>query len=143
MPPRASRTGASSGWAPRSATRPRSSTPAGRSGCASCARSSTWSRATVTSVPEARAVARIGLLGGTFNPPHVGHMLCAQAALEGLGLDRVLLLPVHTPPRRGLEGGPGVGHGLERCRLAAAGAERIGVSRLEVDRPGPSFTIDT
>jgi len=88
-------------------------------------------------------VARIGLLGGTFNPPHVGHMLCAQAALEGLGLDRVLLLPVHTPPHKRLEEEPGVEHRLELCRLAAAGAEGIEVSRLEVDRPGPSFTIDT
>jgi nicotinate-nucleotide adenylyltransferase len=88
-------------------------------------------------------VARIGLLGGTFNPPHVGHMLCAQAALEGLGLDRVLLLPVHTPPHKRLEEEPGVEHRLELCRLAAADAEGIEVSRLEVDRPGPSFTIDT
>src|SRR3954454_5620559 len=143
MPPRASRTGASSGWAPRSATRPRSSTPAGRSGCASCARSNTWSRATATSVPEARAVARIGLLGGTFNPPHVGHMLCAQAALEGLGLDRVLLLPVHTPPHKRLAEEPGVEHRLALCRLASTDAAGIEVSRVEVDRPGPSYTIDT
>src|SRR3954468_6944285 len=119
MPPRASRTGASSGWAPRSATPPRSCTPAGRSDCASCARSSTWSRGTARSVPEARAVARIGLLGGTFNPPHIGHMLCAQAALEGLGLHRVLLLPVHTPPHKRLEAEPGVEHRLELCPPAA------------------------
>ena len=88
-------------------------------------------------------MARIGLLGGTFNPPHVGHMLCAQAALEGLGLDRVLLLPVHTPPHKRLEEEPGVEHRLELCRLAAAGVEGIEVSSLEADRPGPSFTIDT
>src|SRR3954451_5460259 len=133
MPPRASRTGASSGWAPRSATRPRSSTPAGRSGCASCARSSTWSRATARSVPEARAVARIGLLGGTFNPPHVGHMLCAQAALEGLALDRVLLLPVHTPPHKEIREEPGAEHRVELCRRAVAGAEGLEVSTLEVE----------
>jgi nicotinate-nucleotide adenylyltransferase len=88
-------------------------------------------------------VARIGLLGGTFNPPHVGHMLCAQEALTGLGLDCVLLIPVHTPPHKELEDEPGVEHRLELCRLAAAGAEGIEVSSLEADHPGPSFTIDT
>ncbi len=88
-------------------------------------------------------MARIGLLGGTFNPPHVGHMLCAQEALAGLGLDRVLLIPVHTPPHKQLEDEPGVEHRLELCRLAVAGSERLDVSSVEADRPGPSFTIDT
>jgi nicotinate-nucleotide adenylyltransferase len=88
-------------------------------------------------------VARTGLLGGTFNPPHVGHMLCAQEALTGLGLDRVLLVPVHTPPHKELQDEPGVEHRLALCRLAAAGAERIEVTSLEADQPGRSFTIDT
>ncbi len=88
-------------------------------------------------------MARTGLLGGSFNPPHVGHMLCAQEALTGLGLDRVLLVPVHTPPHKELEDEPGVEHRLALCRLAAAGAEGIEVSSLEADQPGPSFTIDT
>jgi nicotinate-nucleotide adenylyltransferase len=70
-------------------------------------------------------------------------MVCAQEALAGLGLDRVLLLPVHTPPHKRLEDEPGVQHRLELCRLAAAGAPGIEVSSLEADRPGPSFTIDT
>jgi len=70
-------------------------------------------------------------------------MVCAQEALTGLGLDRVLLLPVHTPPHKRLEDEPGVEHRLELCRLAAAGAEAIEVSSLEADRPGPSFTVDT
>ena len=88
-------------------------------------------------------MARTGLLGGSFNPPHVGHMLCAQEALTGLGLDRVLLMPVHTPPHKELEEEPGVDHRLALCRLAAAGAEGIEVSSLEADQPGRSFTIDT
>ncbi len=70
-------------------------------------------------------------------------MVCAQEALTGLGIDRVLLLPVHTPPHKQLEDEPGVEHRLELCRLAAAGAEGIEVSAIEADRPGPSFTIDT
>jgi nicotinate-nucleotide adenylyltransferase len=88
-------------------------------------------------------VTRTGLLGGTFNPPHVAHMLCAQEALTGLGLDRVLLVPVHTPPHKELEEEPGVEHRLALCRLAVAGVEGIEVSSLEADQPGPSFTIDT
>jgi len=70
-------------------------------------------------------------------------MLCAQEALGELGLDRVLLIPVNTPPHKRLEDEPGAGHRLELCRLAAAGSERIDVSSVEADRPGPSFTIDT
>jgi nicotinate-nucleotide adenylyltransferase len=70
-------------------------------------------------------------------------MLCAQEALVGLGLDRVLLVPVHTPPHKQPEEEPGVEHRLELCRLAAAGAAGIEVSSVEADRPGRSFTIDT
>ena len=70
-------------------------------------------------------------------------MVCAQEALTELGLDRVLLLPVHTPPHKQLEDEPGVEHRLELCRLAAAGADRIEVLGIEAERPGPSFTIDT
>jgi nicotinate-nucleotide adenylyltransferase len=88
-------------------------------------------------------MARIGLLGGTFNPPHLGHMLCAQWALEGLRLDRVLLLPVNTPPHKEIREEPGAEHRVELCRRAVAGAEGLEVSALEVERPGPSFTIDT
>jgi nicotinate-nucleotide adenylyltransferase len=70
-------------------------------------------------------------------------MVCAQEALAELGLERVLLVPVHTPPHKELEDEPGVEHRLELCRLAAAGAEGIEVSSIEADRPGPSFTVDT
>ena len=88
-------------------------------------------------------MARIGLLGGTFNPPHVGHLVCAQDALAQLGLDRVLLVPVHTPPHKEAEGDPGVAHRVELCRRAVAGDERLEVSTLDADVAGPSFTVDT
>jgi nicotinate-nucleotide adenylyltransferase len=88
-------------------------------------------------------VSRVGLLGGTFNPPHVGHLVCAQEAVAQLGLDRVLLVPVHEPPHKGMDADPGVEHRVELCRRAVAGEERIGVSRVDADVPGPSFTVDT
>jgi nicotinate-nucleotide adenylyltransferase len=86
---------------------------------------------------------RVGLLGGTFNPPHLGHLVCAQEAWAQLGLDRVLLLPVHTPPHKQADGDPGVEHRVALCEAAVAGDERLGVSRAEVDVPGRSYTVDT
>jgi nicotinate-nucleotide adenylyltransferase len=88
-------------------------------------------------------VARIGLLGGTFNPPHLGHLVCAQEAWAQLGLDRVLLVPVHAPPHKAIDDEPGVEHRVELCRLAVADDERLGVSRVEADVAGRSFTVDT
>ena len=88
-------------------------------------------------------MARIGILGGTFSPPHVGHLACAEAALSQLGLDRLLLMPVALPPHKDAGEDPGPEHRLAMCRLAAAGDERIEVSELEVDRGGPSYTVDT
>jgi nicotinate-nucleotide adenylyltransferase len=88
-------------------------------------------------------VARVGLLGGTFNPPHIAHLICAQEALVQIGLDRVLLVPVYTPPHKEAAADPGVEHRVELCRRAVAGDERLGVSRIEADRPGPSYTVDT
>ena len=82
-------------------------------------------------------MARVGLLGGTFNPPHVGHMLCAQEALVALELDRVLLIPVNRPPHKALEADPGPEVRLELCRLAVADAPGIEVSDLEIARRGP------
>jgi nicotinate-nucleotide adenylyltransferase len=86
---------------------------------------------------------RLGLLGGTFNPPHLGHLVCAQEAWDQLRLDRVLLVPVHTPPHKEADGDPGVEARVELCELAVAGDERLGVSRIDADVPGPSFTLDT
>ena len=86
---------------------------------------------------------RIGILGGTFNPPHLGHLVCAQEAHLQLALDEVLLIPTHTPPHKLLLDDPGPGHRLELCRLAVGGDERFAVSDLEVRRDGPSYTVDT
>jgi nicotinate-nucleotide adenylyltransferase len=86
---------------------------------------------------------RVGILGGTFNPPHVGHLVCAQAAFDQLGLERVLLTPVREPPHKAIEADPGCEHRVRLCELAVAGDERLGVSRVDADRPGPSWTVDT
>jgi nicotinate-nucleotide adenylyltransferase len=88
-------------------------------------------------------VARIGLLGGTFNPPHVGHLVCAVQALAQLSLDSVLLVPVYEPPHKQAEADPGVEHRVELCRRAVAGDDRLGVSRADADVPGPSYTVAT
>ena len=86
---------------------------------------------------------RIGILGGTFNPPHLGHLACAQEAYIQLQLDEVLLIPTRTPPHKLLRDDPGPGHRLELCRLAVGSDDRFAVSDLEVRRDGPSYTVDT
>ena len=86
---------------------------------------------------------RVGLLGGTFNPPHIGHLVCAQEAWAQLGLDRVLLVPVFSPPHKKTDGDPGVDVRVALCEAAVAGDSRLGVSRAEADVPGRSYTVDT
>ncbi len=86
---------------------------------------------------------RIGILGGTFNPPHVGHLICGQEALIQLELDRILMIPAGLPPHKPVDEDPGPVHRLELCRRAVSGDERFEVSALEMERDGPSYTVDT
>lgn len=86
---------------------------------------------------------RIGILGGTFNPLHIGHLICGQEAHLRLGLDRVILMPAGRPPHKPLKDDPGAEHRLELCRRAVADDRRFEVSDLEVRREGPSYTADT
>lgn len=88
-------------------------------------------------------MARIGILGGSFNPPHVGHLVCASEAASQLGLDRVLLTPVAVAPHKTAELDPGPEVRLELCRLAVGDDARLGVCDLEVRRGGASYTVDT
>ncbi len=88
-------------------------------------------------------MARIGILGGTFNPPHRGHLELARHALGELSLDRVLLMPVHTPPHKPGGMDPGPEHRLNMCRLAVAGEPGLSACELELERGGPSYTADT
>ncbi len=88
-------------------------------------------------------MARVGILGGTFNPPHLGHLVCASEAADQLRLHRVLLMPVAVPPHKAAHGDPGAQERLELCRLAVAGDERLAVCALEIERGGSSYTVDT
>ena len=86
---------------------------------------------------------RVGILGGAFNPPHVGHLVCAQEALVQLRLDKVVFVPMGRAPHREIEQDPGAEERVRMCEDAVAGDERFAVSRVEADRPGPSYTVDT
>ena len=88
---------------------------------------------------------RTGLLGGTFNPPHDGHLKLAEIALRELGLDEVRFIPTATPPHKPVP--PGDPDGAARIRLLGEGLAALGlpfrVEPMEVERGGTSFTVDT
>jgi len=85
---------------------------------------------------------RLGVLGGTFDPVHSGHVLLAQAVLERLPLDRVLFVPAADPPhKRSLVAS--AAHRFEMVRLALEDLDGMAASRAELDRDGPSYTVET
>jgi nicotinate-nucleotide adenylyltransferase len=86
---------------------------------------------------------RVGILGGAFNPPHVGHLVCAQEALVQLELEKVVFMPVGVAPHRELQDDPGAEARLEMVELAVGDDARFATSRAELDRPGRSYTADT
>jgi len=88
-------------------------------------------------------VARLGILGGTFNPPHLGHLAVARQAREQLGLGRVLLMPAHASPHKSPVEDPGPEQRLRMCELLTAGADGVCACRLEIERGGTSYTVDT
>jgi nicotinate-nucleotide adenylyltransferase len=85
----------------------------------------------------------LGILGGTFNPPHIGHLVMVNEALDQLGLDSVTLMPVAEPPHKEADADPGAAVRLELCVLAVAPDQRVTVSDLEIERGGASYTVDT
>ncbi len=83
-------------------------------------------------------------LGGSFNPIHCGHLICARAAMEAAGYQRVVLVPSAQPPHKpGHANLAGPEHRLRMCQLAAAGSATFAVDDLELNRAGPSYTLDT
>jgi len=85
---------------------------------------------------------RLGVLGGTFDPIHLGHLAAAEAAIECADLDQVVFVPTGTPPHRPRAVASG-DQRLEMCRLATAGDSRFSISDIELERAGPSYTLDT
>lgn len=86
---------------------------------------------------------RLGVFGGTFDPPHIGHLIVAQDAWQALGLDRLIFVPAAAPPHKeGVRITPAPIR-LEMVRAAVAGDPRFEVSELELRRAGPSYTVDT
>jgi nicotinate-nucleotide adenylyltransferase len=86
---------------------------------------------------------KTGLLGGTFDPPHLGHLIVAQDAALALGLDRILFIPAALPPHKvGLPITPARLR-VRMLELALAADPRFAIDPLELGRSGPSFTVDT
>jgi nicotinate-nucleotide adenylyltransferase len=86
---------------------------------------------------------RVGLLGGTFDPPHIGHLLMASDAIDTLALDRVLLIPAGQQPLKAGEVVATPAERLAMTQLLAGDDVRLGVDAIEIERPGLSFTVDT
>ena len=85
----------------------------------------------------------LGVLGGTFDPIHLGHMAAALAAQRSLSLDSIVLVPSRIPPHRAQPATASAEDRLARAQLAASAHPGWSVSRLEIDREGPSYTYDT
>ena len=100
-----------------------------------------------TPAPVAPAAAvvpgSVGILGGTFDPIHHGHLAIAEEVRERLGLERVLFVPARVPPHRSLEPGASAEDRFAMVSLAVADNPAFEVSRVELDRPGLSYSVDT
>ncbi len=87
---------------------------------------------------------RIGIFGGTFNPPHLGHMQAAKQAMETLGLTKLIFIPNRVAPHKALpQDSPSPKERLEMLRIAAGDDPRLEVSDMELRREGVSYTVDT
>lgn len=85
---------------------------------------------------------RIGIFGGTFNPPHIGHLILAETAADNLELDRVYFVPAAEPPHKvGMPRAP-VEDRVRMVAVSIAGNDRFKLSRKDVDRPGPHYAVD-
>ena len=90
-------------------------------------------------------IRRLGVLGGTFDPPHYGHLLLADTARVQLRLERVMFVPAGQPPHKPQAQPTLVAHrvALVQAALADASEPAFALSRVDVDRPGPHYTVDT
>ena len=86
---------------------------------------------------------RIGLFGGTFDPPHLGHLILASEAQTQLEIDRLLWVLTPDPPHKQDQDITPIEHRLAMVQLAIADNPAFELSRVELDRPGPQYTVDT
>ena len=86
---------------------------------------------------------RLGIFGGTFNPPHKGHIYIAKEALKGAKLDKVIFMPCHIPPHKAVEGEISSKHRYEMTKLAIKNEAKFEISDLEIKSSGPSYTAKT
>jgi nicotinate-nucleotide adenylyltransferase len=86
---------------------------------------------------------RTGILGGTFDPIHIAHLHAGETALFAVDLDRVLFMPAGDPWQKGTRELTPAAQRLEMTRLAVGGTERFEIDTREIDREGPTYTIDT
>lgn len=84
---------------------------------------------------------RVGILGGTFDPPHVGHLVLAEYAADALDLAQVLFVPAADPPHKA-HIRVNIDHRLPMLEQAIAENSRFAISRVDMDRPGPHYTVD-
>ena len=85
---------------------------------------------------------RIGILGGTFDPPHVGHLILAEYSAEALNLEHLYFVPAADPPHNQGEVKAPVRQRMAMLACAIEGNERFSLSRIDIDRPGPHYSLD-
>lgn len=86
---------------------------------------------------------KVGILGGTFDPPHNGHLLIANEVLEALELDEIWFLPNQEPPHKVKSGGASNRDRVKMLELATCGHPKYKIEKIELERSGPSYTYDT
>jgi nicotinate-nucleotide adenylyltransferase len=102
---------------------------------------------TPLTLPDAPASSELagatGILGGTFDPPHLGHLAIAEDVREALRLRVVMFVPAGSPPHKADRPISSAEHRLAMVELAVAGNATLAISRVELERPGPSYSVDT
>ena len=86
---------------------------------------------------------KLAIMGGTFNPIHIGHLVCAEEAVSQFELDQVLFMPTGLPPHKEIKKGISSEARLQMCMIATRDNPRFEVSRYEIDRKETSYTVDT
>ena len=97
----------------------------------------------ILSPSETTSISKIGIMGGTFDPIHIGHLFIAEETLERLGLDKILFIPAGVSPHKLNNNTTDPQHRFIMTAIAVNSNENFYLSSIEIDRKGPSYTIDT